>query len=36
LSYEQVTQKMYSTSKGRWRNYERHLGPLIDTLEPYL
>ena len=36
LSYEQVTQKMYSTSKGRWRNYERHLGPLIDELEPSL
>jgi len=36
LSYEQVTQKMYSTSKGRWRHYEKHLGPLIDALEPYL
>ncbi|MAC19674.1 MAG: hypothetical protein CMJ23_08405 [Phycisphaerae bacterium] len=36
LSYEQVQQKMYTTSKGRWRNYEKHLGPLIDRLEPYL
>ena len=36
LSYEQVTQKMYSTSKGRWRNYEKHLGPLIEELGPYL
>ena len=36
LSYDQVSQKMYTTSKGRWRNYEKHLGPLIDILEPYL
>ena len=34
LSYDQVSQKMYTTSKGRWRNYEKHLGPLIDILEP--
>jgi tetratricopeptide (TPR) repeat protein len=36
LSYDQVTQSMYSTSKGRWRHYEQHLEPLIDALEPYL
>ena len=36
LSYDQVSQKMYTTSKGRWRNYEKHLGPLIDIVEPYL
>ena len=36
LSYEQVRQKMYTSSKGRWRNYEKHIGPLIDLLEPYL
>ena len=36
LSYDQVSQKMYTTSKGRWRNYEKHLGPLIDILQPYL
>lgn len=36
LSQEQVKQKMYSTSKGRWRNYETHLGPAIDRLGEYL
>jgi tetratricopeptide (TPR) repeat protein len=25
----QVRQKIYHTSKARWRNYERHLGPLL-------
>ncbi|MEW6169541.1 MAG: sulfotransferase [Pseudomonadota bacterium] len=28
----QVRQPMYSKSVGRWRRYERWLGPLIDTL----
>jgi tetratricopeptide (TPR) repeat protein len=27
-SYWQVRQRMYATSVGRWRNYERHVGPL--------
>lgn len=36
LSQEQVKQKMYSTSKGRWRNYEKHLGPAIDRLGEFL
>ena len=36
LSRDQVTQKMYTTSKGRWRHYEKHLGPLIEFVEPYL
>lgn len=36
LSMEQVRQKMYTTSKGRWRNYEKHLGPAIDRLEKFL
>ncbi|MCP4833751.1 MAG: hypothetical protein GY895_03210 [Phycisphaera sp.] len=36
LSYDQVSQKMYTTSRGRWRHYEKHLGPLIDIVQPYL
>ncbi len=36
LSYEQVKQKMYTTSKGRWRNYEKHIGPLMEIVEPYI
>ena len=36
ISYDQVTRKMYTTSDGRWRNYEEHLGPLADRLSEYL
>ena len=32
ISYDQVNQKMYRSSVARWRNYEKHLGPLIDAL----
>jgi tetratricopeptide (TPR) repeat protein len=28
----QVRQPIYSSSSGRWRNYEKHLGPLIEGL----
>jgi len=31
-SYEQVTKPIYSSAVGRYRDYERHLGPLIDAL----
>ena len=31
-SYEQVRKPMYTKSIGRWRDYEKHLGPLIDEL----
>ncbi|MHB8408985.1 MAG: tetratricopeptide repeat-containing sulfotransferase family protein [Acidiferrobacterales bacterium] len=31
-SYEQVRQPMYTRSIGRWKHYERHLGPLIEAL----
>ncbi len=31
-SYEQVRQPMYTQSIGRWKHYERHLGPLIEAL----
>jgi tetratricopeptide (TPR) repeat protein len=29
-SYWQVRQKMYQSSVGRWRNYEKFIGPLLD------
>jgi hypothetical protein len=31
-SYDQVRKPMHSESIGRWRQYEQHLGPLIDEL----
>lgn len=36
ISYDQVNQKMYKTSSGRWKNYEKHLGPMINILGEYL
>jgi tetratricopeptide (TPR) repeat protein len=35
-SSEQVRQPIYASAKHRWRNYEQHLGPLIEVLEPLL
>ncbi|MGI9465390.1 MAG: sulfotransferase family protein, partial [Aestuariivirgaceae bacterium] len=32
-SMQQVRQPIYSRSIGRWKNYERHLGPLRNALE---
>ncbi|MCH2137163.1 MAG: sulfotransferase [Phycisphaerales bacterium] len=32
ISYEQVQKKMYTSSVERWRNYEKHLQPLIKAL----
>ena len=29
----QVRQPLYSSSVGRWRNYRKHLGPLLDGLK---
>lgn len=29
----QARQKIYHTSKARWRNYEQHVAPLLDLLE---
>lgn len=31
-SYDQVRRPIYQTSKERWRNYERHITPLINAL----
>ena len=36
ISHDQVNQKMYNSSSGRWKNYEKHIGPLIDALADYL
>jgi hypothetical protein len=30
----QVRQKMHAASAGRWRRYERHVGPLLELLDP--
>jgi len=35
-SSEQVRQPIYSSSVNLWRNYENHLGELIEILEPIL
>jgi Sulfotransferase family len=32
VSHWQVRQPLYSSSVGRWRNYEKHLGPLFAAL----
>ncbi|RME34024.1 MAG: sulfotransferase, partial [Gammaproteobacteria bacterium] len=32
----QVRRPLYTSSVGRWRNYERHLGPLLEALGPVL
>ena len=32
LSYDQVRLPIYSSSIGRWRRFERHLGPLQEAL----
>ena len=34
-SASQVRRPIYGTSSGRWRRYERHLGPLIATLREH-
>jgi tetratricopeptide (TPR) repeat protein len=34
LSAWQVRQPVYTSSAGRWKKYEKHLGPLIDGLGP--
>lgn len=32
-SRDQVRRKVYASSVGRWRRFERHLGPLMDALD---
>lgn len=33
VSYDQVRQKIYTKSRGRWKNYASHLDPLIKALD---
>ncbi len=35
VSSMQVRQPIYQSSKQRWKNYEKHLGPLLEGLGPY-
>jgi hypothetical protein len=35
-TYEAVTNPIYTSAIGRWRNYERHLAPVLATLEPFV
>jgi tetratricopeptide (TPR) repeat protein len=35
-STAQIRQPMYTSSNQRWKNYERHIGPLIEKLSPIL
>ena len=32
-SYDQVRQKIYTGSKARWKNYEKHIGPLVNAFD---
>jgi len=35
-SFEQVRRPISTSSIGRWRNYEHHLRPLVEALDPRL
>jgi hypothetical protein len=35
-SYQQVIQPIYSSAKGRWRNYEAQLAPHLARLQPHI
>jgi len=35
-SYAQVTEKLYSRSRFRYRHYLKHLAPVIPVLEPMI
>jgi tetratricopeptide (TPR) repeat protein len=35
-SYSQVAQPIYDRSAGRWRNYRKHLEPVLPILEPWV
>lgn len=34
-SYSQVTEKIYTTSRGRWHGYRKHLEPALPILAPW-
>ena len=33
-SYEEVARPIFTSSIGRWQNYERQLAPVLSSLEP--
>jgi hypothetical protein len=35
-SFYQVTRPLYSSSAGRWRDYQRHYDPILTLLEPFI
>lgn len=35
-SYSQIGEQLYTRSSGRWRNYERHLEPVLPVLAPWV
>ena len=35
-SAAQIRQPMYTSSNERWKNYEKHIGPMIDILSPLM
>ena len=35
LSSDQVRKPMYTSSVGRWKNYEQHIGELIEGLQQH-
>jgi hypothetical protein len=35
-TYEAVTRPVYSSSVGRWRNYQAQLAPVLEVLQPYI
>ena len=35
-SYAQVVEPIYQRSAGRWRNYRKHLEPILPTLQPWI
>jgi hypothetical protein len=35
-TYEAVTKPVYSSSVGRWRNYQRQLEPALGILQPFV
>jgi hypothetical protein len=35
-SYEEVARPIFTSSLGRWQNYERHLAPALEKLSPVI
>ena len=35
-SFEAATSPVHTKARGKWRNYEAHIGPLLEGLAPYL